>query len=605
MHFNWKRVAVRKYYGISGRKSRSRFKTTYRLIPLIGRDTYSLAIGSGAFSLTGSNVGLKRGYPIVAGSVSYTLTGSNVAITTQHKLSVASGVFSLSGSSVGLKRGYPILVGSGTFSLTGNDVSLRHIWMEPIDSGTYSLTGSTVGLKRGYPINVQSGSYTITGSDVNLKYGHKIPVGSGVFSLSGSNVSLVHGKPLSIDSGSFSITGAAVGLTHTSKIPVGSGSYAILGAEVDLRYSAGQPRLAIGAGNFSLDGSSVNLSLAHKIAVGIGNYSLTGTSVALRTAKKLPIGTGTYSFSGSNVGFRRGHPLIIGSGTYGYVGAGQLRESLGVYYRFQNDLTDSSGNAKDQTSIADSPAYGAGVIGNGLVSDGGFVQLSRLNDLIVSGAITTTQFTSSWWMTPKLFASFSWSLSNQLNGIGCTITGVSGTDIECNFFVGNQNSITVTTPADVSTHFAFSISASGIGTLYINALPVIVLSLTSVETWPAADFQTFDMVITDGSLTPSQLVDEFGIWVNRALTQSEITVLRSNGNGYDPTQTTPVTLRWGHAGTINSGAYILTGSSVTLTYTPLHLPGGLVCATVYITPSVSADLVITHSVDGDCQLERC
>jgi hypothetical protein len=620
--FHWKRISSYRRYGISGRNSRSRVQAFTKLVPLLttapatGSVTLSIESGtfslsgsdvglkhgykvpteSGTYTLTGSNVGLKRGYPIAAGSGSYVITGSDVSLLHGYKGIIGSGLYSLTGSDVGLKRGYPIAVNSGTYSFTGSNIALRHTWNQSIESGTYNLNGSNVGLKRGYPINVQSGNYTLTGTNINLKFGHSIPTESGLFLLSGSDIGFVRGHPLSIGSGSYSLDGTNVNLKHGYKVPVGSGSYLINGSSVDLRYSAAQPRLEVDPGVFSLSGSDVGLEHGWKLAIGSGAYSLTGSNVSLISTHNLNIGSGIYAITGSNVGLKRGYPIVIESGSYNLRSHRNV-SGLQACYRFDGDLFDDSGNEKHLTSV-DPPTFPIGMRGQCIENILGTDNNPSIINTLLSGDASTGPYTVSGWFRVN-------TIGNLFDRPECTVLigdilrlGIkysSGSLVAGTYdpLTGADDIVIPVTTGDW-VNVALSVGAGA--NLYVNGINIGSPSV--IGTFGVGE--TFKIQQHTPSFPSGEIQTDTVLVYNIELSPSEITTLATS---IDPTET--VSIYYNRHIQISSGSYVLTGSNVTLTYTPLHLPGGLVCATVYITPSVIGNTTIVPSISAVCELEKC
>lgn len=595
MPFLWKRVVLRRRYGMSGRRSRSRFQSKTILFPIptagnvysltVGSGSYAQTgsnvglkwghntpVGSGSYALTGSSVGLKRGYPITVVSGSYIVTGTSVALRHAWMEAISSGTYSLSGSNVGLKRGYPITVNSGTYTLNGTDVTLKHTWTMPVGNGTYILTGSTVGLKRGYPISVNSGTYTLTGSNVNLKYGHTIPVNSGSYLLSGSSMGLIRGRPVSVGSGSYSLSGSNVVLLDGHKIPVGSGVYNLTGSDVDLRYSSAQPRLSVGAGSYIVSGSGVGLAHGYKNAVGTGSYVLSGANVTLRYGHKIPIGSGSYAYNGSTVGLRRGYPIVVGPGSYNLRSFRTGVANLSACYRFDNDLYDSSGHSLDLGILSGSVTYSTGRVGQAAT---GSATVGRTNDVLVgdvAGPYTVAGYFkvgAGNLFDPSESTVLVESLRLGLRGDGSVLAGLfdpsSGASV-----------VTSTVAANSWVHVALKMSG-GIGSVFIDGTLIGTTPLSGTFN-PLGQFQVFLRV--GGFGFDQVFVDQLFVY-DVAISDSRISQLAS---GYDPTDT--INLLYGHHASITSGSYILTGSSVTLTYSGAFAGGGTVCATVYIIPRV-------------------
>lgn len=111
---------------------------------------------------------------------------------TNYTLAVGVGAFSMSGVDVGLRAGRRLTVGAGTFSFSGLDVGLRATRVLPVGAGTFSLSGQNAGLLAGRKMVVGAGSFSLTGQDAGLLAGRKIAADVGTFTFTGLPVTLTY-----------------------------------------------------------------------------------------------------------------------------------------------------------------------------------------------------------------------------------------------------------------------------------------------------------------------------------------------------------------------------------------------------------------------------
>lgn len=181
-----------------------------------------LDAGAGAYTLTGQNATLLYGRRLDAASGSYTLTGQDAKTLHGFRLDAASGNYTLTGQAVALLRGYRLDAASGVYALNGQDVTLIYsplgAYTLVCESGSYTLTGQNTGLLAGRTMPAASGSYTLTGQDAGLLKGYRLDAASGAYSLTGQDTALLVNRVLAANPGAYVLTGQAVTLTYT---PVG------------------------------------------------------------------------------------------------------------------------------------------------------------------------------------------------------------------------------------------------------------------------------------------------------------------------------------------------------------------------------------------------
>ena len=179
-----------------------------------------LAIDSGSYTLTGSNVSLKAQYKSTLESGSYSLSGSALGLIHDSKLIADSGTYSLTGTQANLTAARKIIADNGSYNLTGTDVTLVYTpggggEVLSIDSGSFSLSGSDIGLKVARLIGANTGNYNLTGQSLALTYNAKTAVDSGSYSLNGSNVNLFANRVIIAVNGSYSLSGSSVILKYS------------------------------------------------------------------------------------------------------------------------------------------------------------------------------------------------------------------------------------------------------------------------------------------------------------------------------------------------------------------------------------------------------
>tara|TARA_R110000764_G_scaffold10764_2_gene32829 strand:+ start:335 stop:1771 length:1437 start_codon:yes stop_codon:yes gene_type:complete len=175
-------------------------------------------------------------------SGSYTLTGSNVSLTAKYKSTLESGSYSLSGSALGLMHDSKLIAGSGTYSLTGTQANLTAARKIIADNGSYNLTGTDVTLVYipgggGEVLSIYSGSFSLSGSDIGLKAARLIIANTGNYNLTGQSLALTYNAKTAVDSGSYSLNGSNVNLFANRVIIAVNGSYSLSGSSVILKYS--------------------------------------------------------------------------------------------------------------------------------------------------------------------------------------------------------------------------------------------------------------------------------------------------------------------------------------------------------------------------------
>jgi hypothetical protein len=480
-----------------------------------------------------------------------------------------------------LQFSWAISIGSKNYAFTGSAVGLRRGYPMAVGTGSYSLSGSDVGLRRGYPLSVGSGSFALTGSSVTLTYAgaggtttygfqwkrvHKLRY----YGMSGRRsrrrvISTIRMVPvatvtvtasnsysLAIDSANFAYSGNAVGLAHGYKIGVGSENYPFSGNSTGLGHGR---KIAISDANYPFTGSAVGLAHGYKVGVGSANYPYSGNTISFPRTYAIAVGSGNYPYSGSAVGLAHGYKVGVTSANYPFAGS-----SVGLLF-----------------------GHKIGVGTTNFPFTGSAVTLRRGYPLSVDSG--TYGYTGS-----AVGLIHGWK--EPIESANYPFTGAS-VDLR---YSGAQARIEVESGS-------YSFSGSSVGLLYGHKVAVGTgsFALTGSNVGLTHQYKT---PIDSGSYTYTGSNVGLGHGYKVSISNGAFALTGSN-----------IDFRRTYAASIVAGAYPYTGSAITLTYTPLVLPGGMVCATVYIIPRVDANYSCTPlvvgtdglipSVDGNPFLEPC
>ncbi len=136
-----------------------------------GGTAYTLALDSGAFTLTGTAATLRVARRLALDSGTFALTGTAAGLKVGRKLALAAGAFTLTGTAATLRATRSLACASGSFALTGTDAGLRVGRKLALDSGTFALTGSAATLsvtRAGSSLVLDSGAFVLAGADATL-----------------------------------------------------------------------------------------------------------------------------------------------------------------------------------------------------------------------------------------------------------------------------------------------------------------------------------------------------------------------------------------------------------------------------------------------------
>lgn len=179
----------------------------------------SLAMGTGAFTLTGNVTGLSASRKLAMGAGAFTLTGTTTRLLAGRRLPLSVGVFALTGGSTGLLASRRMTAALGSFALTGNSTGLFASRRMTAALGSFALTGGSTGLLSARKLPAGVGTFTLTGQAAPVVRGLRLVLGVGAFTLAGSATGASAARRLVGGSGAFTLAGSSVGLSTQSNVP--------------------------------------------------------------------------------------------------------------------------------------------------------------------------------------------------------------------------------------------------------------------------------------------------------------------------------------------------------------------------------------------------
>lgn len=131
----------------------------------------------------------------------------------------------------------------------------------------------------------------------------------GNVAVAGASATLTVQRRLSVTTGAVSVAGTAQTLTPDLRRVVVSWAEVSFGSIADLN------RLTVGAGNVSVQGQAVGLSVNPELTVATGNVSVGGGTVSLNAAQNivatLTAGVGSIVVTGGDVAMRRDYSIQV------------------------------------------------------------------------------------------------------------------------------------------------------------------------------------------------------------------------------------------------------------------------------------------------------
>jgi hypothetical protein len=237
-----------------------------------------------------------------------------------------------------------------------------------------------------------------------------------------------------------------------------------------------------------------------------------------------------------------------------------LTNNLVAWWKFDNNLSDSTSNAHNGTGVG-SPTYVSGVINQAINFDNTntprYVNVADSDDFTFATGSSDLPFSISLW-------AFNLSLSTLGNWLINKRSSVSTPNIEWQLFYNN----TAVTPNNTVTFWLFDTNSSNLIAAYSNVAPFalntwahivatydgsgnssglniyingvnVTNTRTSAGTYVKMNNTSSPLRIgqagwaTDATLKHRGYLDMVGIWKNRELTPTEISQIYNSGSGLD------------------------------------------------------------------------
>ena len=262
---------------------------------------YTLTANGGAYSLTGSNVTIKRSKQLVASGGSYTITGQQAIITW----------------SAGLQA-YTLTCLGGSYSIGGSSGSISRNRRLTSTGGNYTQTGANATLLRSKRIVASGGSYTLTGQSASILRSKRIIASGGSYTVLGSSASIFRSRVLTAQGGSYTITGQNAVITYA----LGPNAYSLV---------------CLG-GSYSVTGSQATVNRNKRLTTQGGSYTVSGGQAVIMKSKYLQGSGGSYTITGASAAISRNRTLIAQGGTYQYTGQQITILKTGQYWPMPSEV---------------------------------------------------------------------------------------------------------------------------------------------------------------------------------------------------------------------------------------------------------------------------
>lgn len=227
----------------------------------------------------------------------------------------------------------------------------------------------------------------------------------------------------------------------------------------------------------------------------------------------------------------------------GSVYAQTLLTNLELYAKYDDDLTDASGNSRNGTGFG-TPTYTTGKINNGVVLNGSTQYVTHGTGVPIA---SVSKFSYSVWFRATSLSSYK-VLCNEGAGTNTarSTLGLGGGGMGDSTALGatvanGSNTYGYTATGKISTATWYHVVMIYDGTQTGNANRLILYlngsqeTLTFVGTIPSTTYDTTADNFHVGTVSGSSFfwdgrIDELGVW-SRALTGSEVTELYNSGSG--------------------------------------------------------------------------
>jgi hypothetical protein len=129
-------------------------------------------------------------YSVAGGTGGFSLSGVAAGLTSARSVPAEVGAFSLSGIAAGLTSSRTIPADVGAFSLSGNDAAFTAQRLLAAGVGSFALNGIDAALSTGRSLSADTGAFALTGIDAAIVYARVLLTSTGAFVLDGPAVVL-------------------------------------------------------------------------------------------------------------------------------------------------------------------------------------------------------------------------------------------------------------------------------------------------------------------------------------------------------------------------------------------------------------------------------
>lgn len=233
--------------------------------PIIGRTSPEINLRSGGPTLTNTS-GTVADHPRIIMPRRRTVL-AKLPFAGAYSLAVGQGAYTISGQAVSTERNRLITAAQGTYSLTGQAVAFQRGKFVVAAQGSYTLTGQAALFPRNRVVAANQGAYALSGQAVNFLRGRVVAVAQGVYSLSGQVVAFPLGKGMTVAHGSYALTSDDQYTKVLLHFDGADGSTSILDSGV-----GGSPRTWTAAGNAQIDTAASKFGGGALLLDGAGDY---------------------------------------------------------------------------------------------------------------------------------------------------------------------------------------------------------------------------------------------------------------------------------------------------------------------------------------------
>lgn len=199
-----------------------------------GSSGTTITVSTGALTLTGQTVEVRRNriLSIAAGALS--LTGQTVNVKSNTLRAVTAGALTLTGQTVTLIRNTRLLITAAVLVLAGQAVAVLRQTILSVTAGTLTLTGQTVTVLRNARVSITAGAMTLAGQTVNVIRNTVLAVTAASLTYAGQVVSLASGTIITVTAGALDYIGESVDIIRNRKVEITAGALSYAGQTLEV-----------------------------------------------------------------------------------------------------------------------------------------------------------------------------------------------------------------------------------------------------------------------------------------------------------------------------------------------------------------------------------